>query len=141
MKSNWKYIGYLKVNNKLPSSIYFTWDASSANGDDIHLAYDNGTWKVSSFSDQISNTVPSAISVEQGNFDKPTKTFMRMMTTSQGTSPSGVLSGNQFFVISMSTDDGTQAYNAQIAFSFSADAIAIRRKNGSTTWGSWKAIT
>ena len=131
MRASARYSGYLHKTY----TYSFSWLATNPYADVISISFDgSSTWT-------INNCVPSALTVELGNFDKPTKTFMRMMTTSSGTSPAGVLQGNQFIIISMSPDDGAQQYNAQIAFGFGADAIAIRRKNGSTTWSSWKAIS
>lgn len=55
MKRNIRYMGYLKINYKISSSLYFTWDAYSYKGADVHFAYDNGTWSVTSLSEQIAN--------------------------------------------------------------------------------------
>ena len=58
------------------------------------------------------------------------------MNTGGGTFPSG-LGGNSCMVL-VQTDN--IQYNAQLAFGFGSDKIAIRRRNGSTTWTAWKYI-
>ena len=51
--------------------------------------------------------------------------------------PSG-LGGNAAMVISVGPQSN---YDAQLAFGFGSDKIAIRRRYGSTTWGAWKYFT
>ena len=56
-----------------------------------------------------------------------------------GTLPTGI-GGNTFQVIQLFADSEI-TYNAQLAFGFGSDKIALRRKVNSTTWGDWKYLT
>lgn len=46
------------------------------------------------------------------------------------------INANACIVIQSSIDN--PIYNAEIAFSFGSDKIAIRRKNGTEKWSDWK---
>ena len=48
------------------------------------------------------------------------------------------LGGNNVMVISFNPGD---SFDAQLAFGFSTDKIAIRRREGSANWTSWKYLT
>ena len=73
------------------------------------------------------------------NIDELTTTGIYRIFTqgSGGTMPSGI-SGNQLCVIVACVNPN---FNAQLAFSFGTDKLAMRRRNGSTTWTDWKYIT
>lgn len=88
--------------------------------------YDNTNKKIKSSSVYISNGSNIDNMVESGIY--------YIMSTFGGTFPSG-LGGNGCVVIVATTNIN---YNAQLAFGFGSDKIAIRRKNGSTTWSEWK---
>ena len=53
--------------------------------------------------------------------------------------PAG-LGGNSAMCIQQFAS-GTTAYNAQLAFNFNSDKIAIRRRAGSLKWTDWKYFT
>lgn len=88
--------------------------------------YDNTNKKIKSSSVYISNGSNIDNMVESGIY--------YIMSTFGGTFPSG-LGGNGCVVIVATTNIN---YNAQLAFGFGSDKIAIRRRNGSTTWSEWK---
>lgn len=73
------------------------------------------------------------------NIDELTTTGIYRIFTqgSGGTMPSGI-GGNQLCVIVACINS---SFNAQLAFSFGTDKLAMRRRNGSTTWTDWKYVT
>ena len=76
------------------------------------------------------------------SINKPGHIFARYrMDHCPGTMPTS-LKGNQCTVYSQMTDPTGQAtsYNVQVAVGFGADKIALRRKNGSTSWLPWKYV-
>lgn len=71
------------------------------------------------------------------SFDVPPKNLCRISSAASGTNPYSVIGGNQWVVFTMITAD--EPYNVQLAFGFSNDKLAIRRRNGGS-WTSWVAI-
>ena len=76
------------------------------------------------------------------SINKPGRVFARYrMDTCPGTMPTN-LKGNQCTVYTQAPDPSGTAtkYNVQVAVGFGADKIALRRKNGSTSWLPWKYV-
>lgn len=119
---------------------------------EIYVKNENGVWekyvledineinnKFSNFYNEDNGRVMSrAIEISKpGNIDNMLNSgIFSVMSTGGGTFPSG-LGGNSCMVL-VQTDN--IQYNAQLAFGFGSDKIAIRRRNGSTTWTAWKYI-
>lgn len=119
---------------------------------EIYVKNDNGVFekyvledineinnKFSNFYNEDNGRVRSrAIEISNpGNIDNMLNSgIFVVMNTGGGTFPSG-LGGNSCMVL-VQTDN--IQYNAQLAFGFGSDKIAIRRRNGSTTWTAWKYI-
>jgi hypothetical protein len=77
------------------------------------------------------------------SINKPGHVFARYrMDICPGTMPKS-LKGNQCTVYTQMVDPSGTAtkYNVQVAVGFGADVIALRRKNGSTSWLPWKYVT
>lgn len=76
------------------------------------------------------------------SINKPERIFARYrMDHCGGTMPVN-LKGNQCTVYSQMIDTTGKdtEYNVQVAVGFGADKIALRRKNGSTSWLQWKYV-
>lgn len=76
------------------------------------------------------------------SINKPGRVFARYrMDVCPGTMPTS-LKGNQCTVYTQAPDPSGTAtkYNLQVAVGFGADKIALRRKNGSTSWLQWKYV-
>lgn len=76
------------------------------------------------------------------SINKPGRVFARYrMDICPGTMPAN-LKGNQCTVYTQAPDPSGTAtkYNVQVAVGFGADKIALRRKNGSTSWLPWKYV-
>lgn len=74
------------------------------------------------------------------NINEPPQTFCRFRNNCKGTMPSG-LGGNQYSLYTQVPGKlANSTYNVQVAVGFGSDKIAIRRKNGSTSWTAWKYV-
>lgn len=70
--------------------------------------------------------------------DTPPRSFLLNTGANPKGYPTG-LGGNGCAVIQQNF--GEDSFATQIAFSFTSDKIAIRRKNASSTWTDWKYFT
>ena len=70
--------------------------------------------------------------------DNPPEAYILLTSTTTKGFPSQ-LGGNACLVIQQNLTSKT--YTAQLAFGFSSDKIAIRRKNGTAIWTDWKYVT
>lgn len=70
------------------------------------------------------------------DLDNPPKKMIFSATAGSTNLPDGLGGANAVTVIRMNLNNN--AFEAMIAFSFSADRIAIRRKSGTENWSKWK---
>lgn len=127
-------------------------DISGINGDIQDLSTDNASLH------QADAAINANVNTLLGYFDtglylynssqasssinKPGHVFARYrMDVCPGTMPTN-LRGNQCTVYTQAPDPSGTAtkYNVQVAVGFGADKIALRRKNGSTSWLPWKYV-
>lgn len=74
------------------------------------------------------------VKTEVNDLDVSQDSFISLSYTNAGGIPGG-LNSNRAMVLNM---DVASNFKAQLAFSFGADKIAIRRKANSTEWTEWK---
>lgn len=132
MLHNYRYMGYLK---KSYSGNFFTWDATSYSGHDIHFARDNSSWHIYSLNSKIENKIFTNIYSDyieaQGS-----KTY-----TLPSNSTAALLFGNDgngkvyVHAVSMrsNTEIGTTQISSQSPLSFMASGMSFTIYTSSAT--------
>ena len=105
-------------------------------GTDYYGRVQNGTWTWDSYA--LKSALDSRASCDSWVTDLDSAPKAIILRTN--TDPTGYptnLGGNSCLAFQL--NPGTK-YSAQLAFSFSKDRLAIRRKNNSDTWTAWKYV-
>ena len=83
----------------------------------------------------LNNNLSVSYATNVKDLDNPPAAFLLNTGTNPIGFPTG-LGGNGFCVIQQNF--GKDSFASQLAFSFTSDKIAIRRKNASSSWTDWK---
>lgn len=96
----------------------------------------NGTWTWDSYALKSDLSRVASYNSWADNLDTPSNVIIARTPADPTGYPSN-LGGNSCLVLQLNPGE---KYSAQLAFGFSKDRLAIRRKSGSDTWTSWKYV-
>lgn len=91
-------------------------------------------WGRTQLNSDLESNVSKILIGDVTDLDNPPAAYILVTSINPIGNPS--LGSNGCLVIQHNPQNSR--YAAQIAFSFGANKIAIRRKNGGTTWSDWK---